>query len=89
MSASMPPTGRRMASFSSTKVVGEPLYTRDFKYPHNKKSLGVKSGDRVGHLNLQRRLITRSIFSESFQQERPDFTCKVGRGSMPHEGDDR
>ncbi|GBN75813.1 hypothetical protein AVEN_148829-1 [Araneus ventricosus] len=59
MSSPMPPTVRRMASFSSTKVVGEPLYTRDFKYPHNQKSAGVKSGDREGHLNLQFRLITR------------------------------
>ncbi|GBL82382.1 hypothetical protein AVEN_252534-1 [Araneus ventricosus] len=54
----MPPTVRRMVSFSSTRVVGEPRYTRDFKYPHNQKSAGVKSGDREGHLNLQPQLIT-------------------------------
>ncbi|GFU64477.1 hypothetical protein TNCV_333181 [Trichonephila clavipes] len=27
--------------------------TRDFKYPHNQKYAGVKSGDRVGHGYLQ------------------------------------
>ncbi|GFX35795.1 hypothetical protein TNCV_745881 [Trichonephila clavipes] len=52
-------------TFKTPRVSEEPLqnsdrldrpdrYTRDFKYPHNQKSAGVKSGDRGGHGYLQR-----------------------------------
>ncbi|GFV45810.1 hypothetical protein TNCV_2321701 [Trichonephila clavipes] len=40
----------------SDKLDGPDRYTRDFKYPHNQKSTGVKSGDRGGHGYLQRLL---------------------------------
>ncbi|GFU52215.1 hypothetical protein TNCV_3052361 [Trichonephila clavipes] len=33
----------RIASFSSRRLDGPDRYTRDFKYPHNRKSAGVKS----------------------------------------------
>ncbi|GFU14921.1 hypothetical protein TNCV_191701 [Trichonephila clavipes] len=33
----------------SDRIDGPDRYTRDFKYPHNQKSAGVKSGDRGGH----------------------------------------
>ncbi|GFT37693.1 hypothetical protein TNCV_3614861 [Trichonephila clavipes] len=42
--------------FSSDKLDGPDRYTRDFKYPHNQKSAGVKSGNRGGHGYLQRLL---------------------------------
>ncbi|GFV19338.1 hypothetical protein TNCV_4240661 [Trichonephila clavipes] len=32
-----------IASFSSDRLDGPDRYTRDFKYPHNQKSAGVKS----------------------------------------------
>ncbi|GIY83497.1 hypothetical protein CDAR_221491 [Caerostris darwini] len=44
MSASMPPTVHRMASFSSTKVDGESRYTRDFTYPQTKNLPGSNLG---------------------------------------------
>ncbi|GFU53892.1 KRAB-A domain-containing protein 2 [Trichonephila clavipes] len=40
----------------SDRLYGPDRYTRDFKYPHNQKSAGVKSGDRGGHGYLQRLL---------------------------------
>ncbi|GFW34371.1 hypothetical protein TNCV_220971 [Trichonephila clavipes] len=46
----------RIASFSSDRLDGPDRYTRDFKYPHNQKSAGVKSRDRGGHGYLQRLL---------------------------------
>ncbi|GFV27135.1 hypothetical protein TNCV_3907441 [Trichonephila clavipes] len=46
----------RIASFSSDRLDGPDRYTRDFKYPHNQKFAGVKSGDRGGHGYLQRLL---------------------------------
>ncbi|GFW96951.1 hypothetical protein TNCV_4801641 [Trichonephila clavipes] len=39
--------------FSSDRLDGPDRYTRDFKYHHNQKSAGVKSGDRGGHGYLQ------------------------------------
>ncbi|GFY19951.1 hypothetical protein TNCV_2146441 [Trichonephila clavipes] len=39
--------------FSSDRLDGPDRYTRDFKYPHNQKSAGVKSGDRGGHGYMQ------------------------------------
>ncbi|GFW74156.1 hypothetical protein TNCV_4177011 [Trichonephila clavipes] len=49
MSGCMEDTSLRIASFSSDRLDGPDRYTRDFKYPHNQKSAGVKSGDRGGH----------------------------------------
>ncbi|GFW15048.1 hypothetical protein TNCV_983401 [Trichonephila clavipes] len=46
MSGCMEDTSLRIASFSSDRLDGPDRYTRDFKYPHNQKSAGVKSGDR-------------------------------------------
>ncbi|GFW37910.1 uncharacterized protein TNCV_4631121 [Trichonephila clavipes] len=56
MSGCMEDTSLRIASFSSDRLDGPDRYTRDFKYPHNQKSAGVKSGDRGGHGYLQRLL---------------------------------
>lgn len=73
---------RRMAFFSSTKVVGEPPDTQNFKYPQKQKSARVKSGDCGG--GRQPKLTTstdHSVFSESVQQESLDFTCK-GKASL-------
>ncbi|GFX45433.1 retrovirus-related Pol polyprotein from transposon gypsy [Trichonephila clavipes] len=42
----MEDTSLRIASFSSDRLDGPDRYTRDFKYHHNQKSAGVKSGDR-------------------------------------------
>ncbi|GFW75119.1 hypothetical protein TNCV_448241 [Trichonephila clavipes] len=39
-----------IVSFSSDRLDGPDRYTRDFKYPHNQKSAGVKSGDRGGQV---------------------------------------
>ncbi|GFU03231.1 uncharacterized protein TNCV_2721191 [Trichonephila clavipes] len=49
----MEDTSLRITSFSSGRVDGPDRYTRNFKYPHNQKSSGVKSGDRGGHGYLQ------------------------------------
>ncbi|GFW35516.1 uncharacterized protein TNCV_3071441 [Trichonephila clavipes] len=49
----MEDTSLRIASFSSDRLDGPDRYTRDFKYPHNQKSVGFKSGDRGGHGYLQ------------------------------------
>ncbi|GFW51278.1 hypothetical protein TNCV_3254071 [Trichonephila clavipes] len=49
MSGCMEDTSLRIASFSSDRLDGPDRYTRDFKYPHNQKSAGVKSGARGGH----------------------------------------
>ncbi|GFX36227.1 uncharacterized protein TNCV_2065651 [Trichonephila clavipes] len=46
-----------ITSFSSDRLDKPDRYTRDFKYPHNQKSAGVKSRDQGGHGYLQR-LIT-------------------------------
>ncbi|GFT68918.1 hypothetical protein TNCV_1804481 [Trichonephila clavipes] len=56
MSGCMEDASLRIASFSSDRLDGPDRYTRDFKYPHNQKSAGVKSGDRGGHGYLQRLL---------------------------------
>ncbi|GFV92523.1 hypothetical protein TNCV_1744281 [Trichonephila clavipes] len=53
MSGCMEDTSLRIASFSSNRFDGPDRYTRDFKYPHNQKSAGVKSGDRGSHVYLQ------------------------------------
>ncbi|GFV21019.1 hypothetical protein TNCV_2280621 [Trichonephila clavipes] len=53
MSGCMEDTSLRIASFSSDRLYGPDRYTRDFKYPHDQKSAGVKSG---GHEYLQRLL---------------------------------
>ncbi|GFT10626.1 uncharacterized protein TNCV_1943611 [Trichonephila clavipes] len=53
MSGCLEDTFLRIASFSSDRLDGPDRYTRDFKYPHNQKSAGVKSGDRGGHEYLQ------------------------------------
>ncbi|GFY27534.1 hypothetical protein TNCV_2071531 [Trichonephila clavipes] len=39
---------------NSDRLDGPDRYTRDFKYPHNQKSAGVKSGDRgaMGTCNI-------------------------------------
>ena len=37
-----------MLRSNSSSVAGLGLYTRDFKYPHKKKSSGFKSGERAG-----------------------------------------
>ncbi|GFX17600.1 hypothetical protein TNCV_3412001 [Trichonephila clavipes] len=55
-SGCMEDTSLRIASFSSDRLDGPDKYTRDFKYPHNQKSAGVKSGNRGGHGYLQRLL---------------------------------
>ncbi|GFW27232.1 uncharacterized protein TNCV_1376561 [Trichonephila clavipes] len=59
-SGCMEDTSQRIASFSSDRLDGPDRYTRDFKYPHNRKSAGVKSGDRGGHGYLQRLLTIMS-----------------------------
>ncbi|GFV43308.1 hypothetical protein TNCV_10061 [Trichonephila clavipes] len=53
MSGCMEDTSLWIASFSSDRLNGPDRYTRDFKYPHNQKSAGDKSGDRGGHGYLQ------------------------------------
>ncbi|GFU10499.1 hypothetical protein TNCV_4376031 [Trichonephila clavipes] len=42
--------------------------TRDFKYPHNQKSTGVKSGDQGGQRVLRQRLSNHSLFPERLYQ---------------------
>ncbi|GFW44988.1 hypothetical protein TNCV_4513021 [Trichonephila clavipes] len=56
MSGCMEDTSLRIPSFSSDKLDGSDRYTRYFKYPHNQKSAGVKTGDRGVHGYLQRLL---------------------------------
>ncbi|GFU01644.1 hypothetical protein TNCV_1521851 [Trichonephila clavipes] len=56
MSGCMEDASLRIASFSSDRLDGSDRYTREFKYPHNQKSAGVKSGDRGGDGYLQRLL---------------------------------
>ncbi|GFW72229.1 hypothetical protein TNCV_702661 [Trichonephila clavipes] len=53
MSGYMEDTSLRITSFSSDRLDEPDRYTRDFKYPHNQKSAGVKSRDRGGHGYLQ------------------------------------
>ncbi|GFW64342.1 uncharacterized protein TNCV_273661 [Trichonephila clavipes] len=53
MSGCTEDTSLRIASFSSDRLDGPDRFTRDFKYPHNQKSAGVKSGDRGVHGYLQ------------------------------------
>ncbi|GFT73253.1 uncharacterized protein TNCV_459661 [Trichonephila clavipes] len=55
-SGCMEDTSLRIVSFSSDRLDGPDRYTRDFKYSHNQKSAGVKSGNRGGHGYLQRLL---------------------------------
>ncbi|GFV67249.1 hypothetical protein TNCV_3670041 [Trichonephila clavipes] len=55
-SGCMEDTSQRIASFSSDRLDGPDRYTRDFKYPHNQKSAGVKPGDRGDHEYMQRLL---------------------------------
>ncbi|GFU84839.1 hypothetical protein TNCV_2127801 [Trichonephila clavipes] len=55
-SGCMEDTSLRIASFSSDRLDGTDKYTRDFKYSHNQKTAGVKSGNRGGHGYLQRLL---------------------------------
>ncbi|GFS53198.1 hypothetical protein TNCV_3363751 [Trichonephila clavipes] len=43
MSGCMEDTSLWIASFSSDRLDGPDRYTRDFKYPHNQKTAGVKS----------------------------------------------
>ncbi|GIY06900.1 uncharacterized protein CDAR_23211 [Caerostris darwini] len=77
-----------MASFSSTKVVEEPRYTRNFKYIHNQFA-GVKSGDREGHLNLQPQHITlflvkvsnRNVLTSSVKLDGAPFCMQVKTGT--------
>ena len=64
MAASQPATVNRMTLLNSTRVVGEPRYTRDFKNPLNQKSARIKSGDLEGHWVLQLRHITRSLIKD-------------------------
>ena len=54
-------SSRRIVSFSSNKLDGWDRYTRDFKYPHSQKSIGVRSEDRGGHENLQHLLMFLSF----------------------------
>ncbi|GFV32563.1 hypothetical protein TNCV_1414481 [Trichonephila clavipes] len=56
MSGCMEDASLRIASFSSDRLDGPDRYPRDFKYPRNQKTAGVKSGDRGGHGYLQRLL---------------------------------
>ncbi|GFT25095.1 hypothetical protein NPIL_37611 [Nephila pilipes] len=51
---------RLIVSFNSDKLEGRDRYTRDFKYPHSQKAAGLRSGDRVGHGDLQRLLMILS-----------------------------
>ncbi|GFY12591.1 hypothetical protein TNCV_2447821 [Trichonephila clavipes] len=53
-------TSLPIAYFSSDRLDRPDRYTRDFKYPLNQKSAGVKSGDRGGHGYLQRLLTIQS-----------------------------
>ncbi|GFU93172.1 hypothetical protein TNCV_1465541 [Trichonephila clavipes] len=52
----MEDTSLRIASFSSDRLDGPDKYTRDFKYPHNHKSAGVKSETEEAMGYLQRLL---------------------------------
>ncbi|GFV04319.1 hypothetical protein TNCV_919401 [Trichonephila clavipes] len=56
MSGCMEDTSLRIACFTSYRLDGPNRYTRDFKYPHNQKSAGVKSGDQGVHGYMQRLL---------------------------------
>ncbi|GFX31524.1 hypothetical protein TNCV_3444891 [Trichonephila clavipes] len=46
MSGCTEDTSLQIASFRSDRLDGPDRYTQYFKYPHNQKSDGVKSGDR-------------------------------------------
>ena len=84
-----------MIFFSSTSVVGQPQYTRDFKNPLNQISAGFKSGDLEGQLNLtavtyqpafgERKV--KKAFGE--EHERFDVVCNVGRSTILHEDGNR
>ncbi|GFV58547.1 uncharacterized protein TNCV_2915361 [Trichonephila clavipes] len=83
----MEDTSQRIASFSSDRLDGPDRYTRDFKYPHNQKSAGVKSGDRGDHEYLQRLL--DSVFPERLYQECLNRVSSVTGCSILHEHDIR
>ncbi|GFW05699.1 uncharacterized protein TNCV_3407651 [Trichonephila clavipes] len=82
MSGCMEDTSLRIASFSFDRLDGPDRYTRNFKYPHNQKSAGVKSGDRGGHAN-------DSAFPERLYQECLIRVSSVIGCSILHERDIR
>ncbi|GFT90830.1 uncharacterized protein TNCV_3863841 [Trichonephila clavipes] len=88
MSGCMEDTSLRIASFSFDRLDGPDRYTRDFKYPHNQKSAGVKSGDRGGHGYLQR-LLNDSVFPERLYQECLNLVSSVIGCSILHGRDIR
>ncbi|GFT67933.1 uncharacterized protein TNCV_38481 [Trichonephila clavipes] len=89
MSGCMEDTSLRIASFSSDRFNGPDRYTRDFKYPHNQKSAGVKSGDRGGHGYLQRAPANDSVFPERLYQECLNRVSSVTGCTILHERDIR
>ncbi|GIY43269.1 hypothetical protein CDAR_257631 [Caerostris darwini] len=87
MLALMPPTVSQRESFRSTKMPEDSRYTRDFKYPHNQKSVSIKISDHDGPLNLQLQLINWSLVKAS--NRNVDFMWKLGKGTIQHEIKDR
>ena len=70
-----------MAFFSSTSVVGEFRYTRDFKSPAQQKFCWIQIWWSWGPMNLTTS-IYHSVFDESYQQEHHEVVCNVGRGAI-------
>ncbi|GFW63920.1 uncharacterized protein TNCV_706261 [Trichonephila clavipes] len=87
MSGCIEDTSLRIASFSSDRLDGPDRYTRDFKYPHNQKSAGVKSRDRGGHGYLQ--CLLTIVFPERLYQECLNRVSSVTGCSILHERDIR
>ncbi|GFS86765.1 hypothetical protein TNCV_2407601 [Trichonephila clavipes] len=56
-----------ISSFNSGRLDGRDLNSLKIEYPHSQKSTGVRSGNRGGHVNLQRLLIILRL-------SRPDLT---------------
>ena len=70
----------RMAFFSSTSVVWELRYARDFKHSRNQKSTGVKSGDLEDRWISKPRLITWSSVKDSYMNV---LTSRARWGGAP------
>ncbi|GFV73611.1 hypothetical protein TNCV_1269911 [Trichonephila clavipes] len=87
MSGCMEDTSMRIASFSSGRLDGLDRYTRDFKYSHNQKSAGVKSGDRRPWVPAAP--ANDSVFPERLYQECLNRVSSVTGCSILHERDIR
>ncbi|GFS79301.1 hypothetical protein TNCV_4409541 [Trichonephila clavipes] len=84
----MEDTSLRIASFSSDRLDGPDRYTRDFKYPYNQKSVGVKSRDRRSPW-VPAAPANDSVFPERLYQECLNRVSSVTGCFILHERDIR